>query len=75
MVWSTTFIDRRVLPRSSKPSSLTLTLSPSLTTSEVSYVKLFKLTQDIQNARAYFDAWVCSVWKDLGKLEAVIVIV
>src|SRR5439155_9966959 len=33
--WSTTFIDSRVLPRSSKPSSFTLTLSPSLTTSEV----------------------------------------
>src|SRR6202035_1830657 len=35
VVWSTAFIDSRVLPRSSKPSSLTLTLSPSLTTSEV----------------------------------------
>jgi hypothetical protein len=33
--WSTDFIDRRTLPRSSKPKSLTLTLSPSLTTSVV----------------------------------------
>src|SRR5262245_56347978 len=31
--WSTTFIDSRTLPRSSKPSSFTFTLSPSLTTS------------------------------------------
>ena len=31
--WSTTFIDRRTLPRSSKPMSLTLTSAPSLTTS------------------------------------------
>src|SRR5262249_31450243 len=38
--WSTAFIDRRVLPRSSKPSSLTLTLSPSLTTSEVFCTRL-----------------------------------
>ena len=40
VVWSTTFIDSRVLPRSSKPSSLTLTLSPSLTTSEVFCTRL-----------------------------------
>ena len=33
--WSTTFIDRRTLPRSSKPRSLTQTLSPSLTTSVI----------------------------------------
>src|SRR4029077_11107833 len=33
--WSTTFIDSRTLPRSSKPKSLTFTLSPSLTTSVV----------------------------------------
>ncbi len=33
VAWSTTFIDRRTLPRSSKPSSLTQTLWPSLTTS------------------------------------------
>ncbi len=32
---STTFMERRTLPRSSKPISLTQTLSPSLTTSEV----------------------------------------
>src|SRR6185312_6472844 len=38
--WSTAFIDKRVLPRSSKPSSLTLTLSPSLTTSEVFCTRL-----------------------------------
>ena len=35
VAWSTTFIDRRTLPRSSKPSSLTFTLSPSLTTSVI----------------------------------------
>src|SRR6267143_5780250 len=40
VTWSTTFIDKRVLPRSSKPSSLTLTLSPSLTTSEVFCTRL-----------------------------------
>src|SRR5262249_37374992 len=33
VAWSTTFMDRRTLPRSSKPRSFTLTLSPSLTTS------------------------------------------
>src|SRR6185312_11816255 len=35
VAWSTTFIERRTLPRSSKPSSFTQTLSPSLTTSVV----------------------------------------
>src|SRR5262249_54324047 len=33
VAWSTTFMERRTLPRSSKPRSFTLTLSPSLTTS------------------------------------------
>ena len=33
VAWSTAFIDRRTLPRSSMPNSLTFTLSPSLTTS------------------------------------------
>src|SRR5262249_33719964 len=34
VTWSTCFIDRRTLPRSSKPSSLTFTCWPSLTTSD-----------------------------------------
>src|SRR6218665_128223 len=34
VVWSTCFIERRTLPRSSKPSSLTFTAWPSLTTSD-----------------------------------------
>src|SRR5262249_26441178 len=35
VVWSTTRIERRTLPRSSKPKSFTNTLSPSFTTSPV----------------------------------------
>src|SRR6185312_382473 len=35
VAWSTTFMERRTLPRSSKPRSFTQTLSPSLTTSVV----------------------------------------
>jgi 3-phosphoshikimate 1-carboxyvinyltransferase len=34
VTWSTCFIDRRTLPRLSKPRSFTLTVSPSLTTSD-----------------------------------------
>src|SRR5690606_30152260 len=33
VAWSTTFIDRRTLPRSSMPSTFTFTGSPTLTTS------------------------------------------
>ena len=48
--WSTTFIDRRTLPRSSKPSSLTLTLSPSLTTSVVLCDALVRELGDVDEA-------------------------
>ena len=50
VAWSTTFIDRRVLPRSSKPSSLTFTLSPSLTTSLTFCTRLRRELRDVHEA-------------------------
>ena len=50
VAWSTTFIDRRTLPRSSMPSSLTLTLSPSLTTSVTLLTRLRRELADVHEA-------------------------